>query len=236
MAAQSFVKMSWEQPLLTAWGYGRIGGRAAGSARARFYQASSSEMYGLAREPMQCETTPFRHRSPYAAAKIYANWITVNDRESFGMHATCGILFNHESPLRGIVVTHKVTDGVARIKLGLQQHLELGRRDWGHASDYVQAMWLMLQQDQSDDYVVATGPLSVREICGIAFRLAGSDPANHVVISDRHFRPAEVDNLLGNPAKAKMKLGWQPKTSVEDMIAEMLEADLIRVMHSTSRA
>jgi GDPmannose 4,6-dehydratase len=247
LAAQSFVKTSWDQPLLT----GMVSGLGATTVLeavrleapgARFYQASSSEMYGLAREPVQSETTPFRPRSPYAAAKVYALWMTVNYRESFGMHATCGILFNHESPLRGIeFVTRKVTDGVARIKLGLQQHLELGnleaRRDWGHASDYVQAMWLMLQQDQPDDYVVATGrSLSVREICGIAFRLAGLDPADHVVISDRHFRPAEVDNLLGNPAKAKMKLGWQPKTSVEDMIAEMLEADLKRVMHSTSRA
>jgi GDPmannose 4,6-dehydratase len=199
-------------------------------------------MYGLACEPVQSETTPFRPRSPYAAAKVYAHWMTVNYRESFGMHATCGILFNHESPLRGIeFVTRKVTDGIARIKLGLQLHLELGnveaRRDWGHARDYVEAMWLMLQRDEPDDYVIATGrSLSVREMCDIAFRLADLNPADHITISDRYFRPAEVDNLLGNPAKAKTKLGWQPMTSVEDMIAEMLEADLKRVRDSSGKA
>jgi GDPmannose 4,6-dehydratase len=247
LAAQSFVKTSWDQPLLT----GLVTGLGAANvleavrlevASARFYQASSSEMFGLAREPVQSETTPFRPRSPYAAAKVYAHWMTVNYRESFGMHAACGILFNHESPLRGIeFVTRKVTDGIARIKLGLKQHLELGnieaRRDWGHAKDYVEAMWLMLQQDQPDDYVVATGrSLTVREMCDIAFAFAGLNAADHIVIADKHFRPAEVDNLLGNPAKAKMKLGWQPKTSVEDMIAEMLDADLKRVADSMSKA
>jgi GDPmannose 4,6-dehydratase len=240
LAAQSFVKASWSQPLLT----GAV--TALGAANvleamrleapgARYYQASSSEMYGLAQEPIQSETTPFYPRSPYAVAKVYAHWMTVNYRESYNLHTTCGILFNHESPLRGIeFVTRKVTDGVARIRLGLAKELGLGnmeaKRDWGHARDYVEAMWLMLQQDQPDNYVVATGrAITVREMCNIAFRYAGLNANEHVVIRKEFFRPAEVHSLLGNPSKAKTKLGWQARTSIEDMIHEMVEADLKRL-------
>jgi GDPmannose 4,6-dehydratase len=240
LAAQSFVKASWSQPLLT----GAV--TALGAANvleamrleapgARYYQASSSEMYGLAQEPIQSETTPFYPRSPYAVAKVYAHWMTVNYRESYNLHTTCGILFNHESPLRGIeFVTRKVTDGVARIRLGLAKELGLGnieaKRDWGHARDYVEAMWLMLQQDQPDNYVVATGrATTVREMCNIAFRYVGLNANEHVVIRKEFFRPAEVDSLLGNPSKAKTKLGWQARTSIEDMIHEMVEADLKRL-------
>jgi GDPmannose 4,6-dehydratase len=240
LAAQSFVKASWSQPLLT----GAV--TALGAANvleamrleapgARYYQASSSEMYGLAQEPIQSETTPFYPRSPYAVAKVYAHWLTVNYRESYNLHTTCGILFNHESPLRGIeFVTRKVTDGVARIRLGLAKELGLGnmeaKRDWGHARDYVEAMWLMLQQDQPDNYVVATGrATTVREMCNIAFRYAGLNANEHVVIRKEFFRPAEVHSLLGNPSKAKAKLGWQARTSIEDMIHEMVEADLKRL-------
>jgi GDPmannose 4,6-dehydratase len=240
LAAQSFVKASWSQPLLT----GAV--TALGAANvleamrleapgARYYQASSSEMYGLAQEPIQSETTPFYPRSPYAVAKVYAHWMTVNYRESYNLHTTCGILFNHESPLRGIeFVTRKVTDGVARIRLGLAKELGLGnmeaKRDWGHARDYVEAMWLMLQQDQPDNYVVATGrATTVREMCNIAFRYAGLNANEHVVIRKEFFRPAEVHSLLGNPSKAKTKLGWQARTSIEDMIHEMVEADLKRL-------
>jgi GDPmannose 4,6-dehydratase len=240
LGAQSFVKSSWNQPLLT----GAVTGLGAANVleamrldapQARFYQASSSEMYGLVREPVQSETTPFYPRSPYAVAKLYAHWMTVNYRESFGLHATSGILFNHESPLRGIeFVTRKVTDGVARIKLGLQRELGLGnidaKRDWGHAKDYVEAMWLMLQQDQPDDYVVATGrTTTVRDMCRIAFDYVGLKADDHIVIKPEFFRPAEVDILLGNPAKAKAKLGWQARTTLEEMIHEMVDADLARV-------
>ena len=243
LAAQSFVKTSWDQPILT----GTVSGLGAAVVleavrlempTARFYQASSSEMYGLAATPIQSETTPFHPRSPYAAAKVYAHWMTINYRESFGMHTTCGILFNHESPLRGIeFVTRKVTDGAARIKLGINKKLELGnieaRRDWGHAKDYVEAMWLMLQQDQADDYVIATGrSLTVREICDIAFRTIGLEAGDHIEINRKYFRPADVNSLVGNPAKAIRKLGWKPKTSAEEMIAEMVEADLKRVKES----
>jgi GDPmannose 4,6-dehydratase len=243
LAAQSFVKTSWDQPILT----GTVSGLGAAVVleavrlempTARFYQASSSEMYGLAATPIQSETTRFHPRSPYAAAKVYAHWMTINYRESFGMHATCGILFNHESPLRGIeFVTRKVTDGVARIKFGINKKLELGnieaRRDWGHAKDYVEAMWLMLQQDRADDYVIATGrSLTVREMCDIAFRTIGLDASDHVEINRKYFRPTDVDSLVGNPAKAMTKLGWKPKTSVEEMIAEMVEADLKRLKES----
>jgi GDPmannose 4,6-dehydratase len=240
LAAQSFVKASWNQPLLTGavTGLGAVNVLEAirlDAPQARFYQASSSEMYGLIREPMQSETTPFYPRSPYAIAKLYAHWMTVNYRESFGLHATSGILFNHESPLRGIeFVTRKVTDGVARIKLGLTRELGLGnidaKRDWGHAKDYVEAMWLMLQQDAPDDYVVATGRMTtVREMCRIAFDHVGLNAEDHVVIKPEFFRPAEVDALLGNPGKAKSKLGWQARISLEDMIREMVDADLARV-------
>jgi len=240
LAAQSFVKSSWQQPLLT----GTVTGLGAANMleavrlvapEARFYQASSSEMYGLIQEPVQSETTPFYPRSPYAAAKLYAHWMTVNYRESFGLHASSGILFNHESPLRGIeFVTRKITDGAARIKLGLQDKLALGNldatRDWGHARDYVKAMWLMLQQDRPDDYVVATGrTVSVRDFCRLAFARVGLTMEDHVTVDERFLRPAEVDVLLGNPAKAKEKLGWTAETSLEDLVSEMVEADLARL-------
>jgi GDPmannose 4,6-dehydratase len=205
------------------------------SPGARFYQASSSEMYGLIQEPIQTEKTPFHPRSPYAVAKLYAHWMTVNYRESFGLHTACGILFNHESPLRGIeFVTRKVTDGVARIKLGLTKQLALGnmdaKRDWGHAKDYVEAMWLMLQPDKPDDYVIATGrTTTVRRMCEIAFAYVGLNMQDHVVTKPEFFRPAEVDILLGDASKAKAKLGWQAKISLEDMIHEMVDADLTRL-------
>jgi GDPmannose 4,6-dehydratase len=244
LAAQSFVKTSWNQPLLTGTVTGLGAAVVLEAVRleiptSRFYQASSSEMYGLSSDPVQSESTSFHPRSPYAVAKMYAHWMTVNYRESFAMHATCGILFNHESPLRGVeFVTRKVTDGVARIKLGLRQRLELGnvdsRRDWGHAKDYVEAMWMMLQQDQPDDYVIATGrSLAVREMCNIAFAAVGLNASDHIAIEKRFFRPADVDSLLGNPAKAKAKLGWEPSISVEEMIQEMVEADLKRVSDSS---
>jgi GDPmannose 4,6-dehydratase len=202
---------------------------------ARFYQASSSEMYGLIQEPMQSETTPFYPRSPYAVAKLYGHWLTVNYRESFGLHASSGILFNHESPLRGIeFVTRKVTDAVARIKLGLAKELRLGnidaKRDWGHSKDYVRAMWMMVQEDVADDYVIATGrTTTVRHMCEIAFSHAGLNIDDHLIIDPALFRPAEVDVLLGNPKKAKDKFGWEPKISLEEMIVEMVEADLKRL-------
>jgi GDPmannose 4,6-dehydratase len=202
---------------------------------ARFYQASSSEMYGLIQEPIQSETTPFYPRSPYAAAKLYAHWMTVNYRESFGLHASSGILFNHESPLRGIeFVTRKITDGVARIKLGLQKSIALGNlsamRDWGHARDYVQAMWLMLQQDTGDDYVIATGrTTSVKEFCDLAFDHVGLVAQDHILVDPRFLRPAEVDVLHGNAEKAKRKLGWSPETRLEQLVAEMVDADLVRL-------
>jgi GDPmannose 4,6-dehydratase len=240
LAAQSFVTASWQQPLLT----GQITGLGAVNIlesvrticpQARFYQASSSEMFGLIQETVQSENTPFYPRSPYGVAKLYAHWMTINYRESFGLHASNGILFNHESPLRGVeFVTRKVTDGVARIKLGMAKELRLGnidaKRDWGHARDYVKAMWLMLQQDQPDDYVVATGrTTTVRAMCEIAFRHVGLNIDDHLVIDPALFRPAEVDVLLGNPAKAQSILGWQPETPLEAMIEEMVTADLERL-------
>ncbi|MDO6413671.1 GDP-mannose 4,6-dehydratase [Sphingomonas sp. BIUV-7] len=240
LGAQSFVATSWSQALvtgnITALGVTNMleAIRLAGSS-ARFYQASSSEMYGLVQHPVQSEKTPFYPRSPYAVAKLYGHWITVNYRESFGMHASSGILFNHESPLRGIeFVTRKVTDGVARIKLGLATELRLGnvdaKRDWGHARDYVRAMWLMLQQDVPDDYVVATGvTTSVREMCELAFARAGLNMSDHLVIDPDLFRPSEVDILLGDPTKARQTFGWEPKVSLEEMIFEMVDADLVRV-------
>ena len=243
LAAQSFVASSWRQPILTA-NITAVGvtnmleAMRAEKPDARFYQASSSEMYGLIQQDMQTEKTPFYPRSPYAVAKLYGHWITVNYRESFGMHASSGILFNHESPLRGIeFVTRKVTDGVARIKLGKAHELRLGnidaKRDWGHARDYVQAMWLMLQQDKPDDYVVATGrTTTVRDMCRIAFEYAGLDMDKHVVIDPAFYRPAEVDVLLGDPAKANKALGWHASTTLEDMIREMLDADIERVKTS----
>ncbi len=239
LAAQSFVKTSWNQPILT----GQVTGIGAcnmleavriAAPAARFYQASSSEMFGLTRQPSQDESTPFHPRSPYAVAKLYAHWMTVNYRESFGLHASSGILFNHESPLRGIeFVTRKVTDGAARIKLGLATTLPMGnmdaRRDWGHAADYVEAMWLMLQQDVPDDYVIATGrTTTVREMARLAFAHVGLRYEDHVVPDERFMRPAEVDVLLGSAAKARATLGWAARTSLEEMIAEMVEADLAR--------
>jgi GDPmannose 4,6-dehydratase len=213
-----------------------------GAPGARFYQASSSEMYGLIQEPMQSEKTPFYPRSPYAVAKLYGHWITVNYRESFGLHASSGILFNHESPLRGIeFVTRKVTDGVARIKLGLAKELRLGnidaKRDWGHARDYVRAMWLMLQQEQADDYVVATGvTTTVRDMCRIAFAHAGLDMEAHVVIDPAFYRPAEVDILLGDSNKARKALGWAPEISLEQLIQEMVDADLERLTREPGKS
>jgi GDPmannose 4,6-dehydratase len=240
LAAQSFVASSWQQPILT----GAVTGLGAANlleatrmvcTDARFYQASSSEMFGLAQEPIQSEKTPFYPRSPYAVAKLYAHWMTINYRESFGLHASSGILFNHESPLRGIeFVTRKIADGVARIKLGVQKELALGnldaKRDWGHARDYVKAMWLMLQQDKADDYVVATGrAASVREFCKLAFDYVGLNMDDHVVVDQRYMRPAEVDFLQGNSAKIRQRLGWKPDATLEQLVAEMVEADLERV-------
>ena len=245
LAAQSFVTTSWQQPVLTA-NVTAVGVTNVLEAirlvrpQARFYQASSSEMYGKIQQAMQSETTPFYPRSPYAVAKLYGHWITVNYRESFGLHASSGILFNHESPLRGLeFVTRKVTDGVARIKLGLASELRLGnieaKRDWGHADDYVKAMWLMLQQDKADDYVVASGlTTSVRDMCRIAFGHVGLKMDEHVVIDPKLYRPAEVDVLLGDPGKAKSALGWEPKITLEMMITEMVEADLDRLRKTPS--
>ncbi|MCP9307820.1 GDP-mannose 4,6-dehydratase [Zymomonas mobilis] len=239
LAAQSFVAASWQQPLLT----GNVTGMGAANLleavrivcpSSKYYQASSSEMFGLIQEPVQSEKTPFYPRSPYAVAKLYAHWMTTNYRESFGLHASSGILFNHESPLRGIeFVTRKVTDGVAKIKLGLAKNLSLGNlnatRDWGHARDYVKAMWLMLQQETPDDYVIATGrTTSIRDLCNIAFSHVGLNYQDFVMTSQDFFRPAEVDVLLGDASKAKQKLGWEATTSLEDMISEMVEADISR--------
>ncbi|ATR22290.1 GDP-mannose 4,6 dehydratase [Roseomonas mucosa] len=239
LGAQSFVKTSWNQPLLT----GQVTALGANNVleavrlvapQARFYQASSSEMYGLVQHPIQSEKTPFYPRSPYAVAKLYAHWMTVNYRESFGLHASSGILFNHESPLRGIeFVTRKVTDGAARIKLGKATELKMGnldaKRDWGHAKDYVRAMHLMLQQEVPDDYVVATGrTTTVRDMCRIAFGHVGLDYEEFVKVDPAFLRPAEVDLLLGDPSKAKEKLGWAPEISLEEMIKEMVDADLFR--------
>jgi GDPmannose 4,6-dehydratase len=240
LGAQSFVATSWRQPLLTAnvTGIGALNVLEAiriHNSKARFYQASTSEMFGLIQADRQDESTPFYPRSPYGVAKLFAHWSTVNYRESFGMHASSGILFNHESPLRGIeFVTRKVTDAVARIKLGKAKELRLGnidaKRDWGFAGDYVDAMWRMLQQDKADDYVIATGvTTTVREMCRLAFDRVGLDHEKFVVVDPKFFRPAEVDILLGNPAKAKANLGWAPKTSLQELIEMMVEADLRRL-------
>lgn len=245
LGAQSFVATSWHQPLLTCQVTALGVNHALEAIRlvkpdTRFYQASSSEMYGLIQNPIQSETTPFYPRSPYAVAKLYGHWITVNYRESFGIHASSGILFNHESPLRGMeFVTRKVSDGVARIKLGLATELRLGnidaKRDWGHARDYVQAMWSMLQQDVADDYVIATGiTTTVRDMCKIAFAHAGLDMDKHLVIDPEFFRPAEVDLLLGDPSKANKKLGWRAETTLEEMITEMVDADIARLTDQKS--
>lgn len=240
LAAQSFVTSSWSQPLLTAQATGFSVGVALEAVRIanpkiRFYQASTSEMFGKIQAERQDESTPFYPRSPYGVAKLYGHWLTVNYRESFGLHASSGILFNHESPLRGLeFVTRKVTDAVARIKLGKQKELRLGnidaRRDWGFAGDYVEAMWLMTQQPAPDTYVIATGrTTTVRDMCRIAFGHVGLKYEDYLVIDPKYFRPAEVDVLLGNPAKAKVRLGWEARTTLEELMTMMVDADLRRV-------
>lgn len=240
LGAQSFVATSWEQPVLTAEVDGVAVTKCLEAIRdidtgIRFYQASTSEMFGLIQAERQDENTPFYPRSPYGVAKLYGHWITINYRESFKLHASSGILFNHESPLRGIeFVTRKVTDAVARIKSGKQKELRLGnidaKRDWGFAGDYVEAMWLMLQQAEADDYVIATGATTtVRDMCRIAFAHVGLNYQDHVVVDPKFFRPAEVEVLLGNPAKAMTRLGWQPRTDLDTLIKMMVEADLRRV-------
>lgn len=237
LAAQSFVQTSWPQPVFTgettALGVTRmLDAVRLADPDIRFYQASSSEMFGKVVEVPQKETTPFYPRSPYGVAKVYGHWITVNYRESYGMYASSGILFNHESPRRGLeFVTRKISNGAARIKLGLDEELRLGnldaRRDWGFAGDYVEAMWLMLQQEQPDDYVVATGEThSVREFCELAFGHVGLDYRDYVVQDERFMRPAEVDLLIGDPAKAQSALGWKPRTSFPDLVRMMVDADL----------
>lgn len=240
LAAQSFVQTSFSQPVLTgettALGVTRmLDALRTAAPEARFYQASSSEMFGKVVEVPQTEATPLYPRSPYGVAKVYGHWITVNYRESYGLHASSGILFNHESPRRGLeFVTRKITYGVARIKHGLTEKLALGtldaERDWGFAGDYVEAMWHMLQRDTPDDYVIATGvTTSVRRFCELAFSAAGLDYENHVIQDPRFMRPAEVDLLIGNPAKAKADLGWEPTTSLERLVEMMVESDLALV-------
>jgi GDPmannose 4,6-dehydratase len=247
LAAQSFVPTSWQQPVLTgeftALGVTRLlDALRKVCPQARFYQASSSEMFGQVRETPQKETTPFHPRSPYGVAKVYGHYITVNYRESYGLFACSGILFNHESPRRGLeFVTRKITHGVARIKHGLADELRLGnleaKRDWGFAGDYVRAMWLMLQQEEPDDYVVGTGEThSVEEFVRIAFDRAGLDWRRYVVIDPRFYRPAEVDLLLGDASKARRKLGWQPQMSFEQMVCAMVDADVAALRPSVKPA
>jgi GDPmannose 4,6-dehydratase len=239
LAAQSFVQTSWNQPVLTgeftALGVTRmLEAMKKAAPKARFYQASSSEMFGKVHESPQRESTPFYPRSPYGVAKVYGHWITVNYRESFGLYAVSGILFNHESPRRGLeFVTRKVTDAVARIKLGRAKEVKLGnldsRRDWGFAGDYVDAMWRMLQKDEPDDYVIGTGhTCSVRDLCETAFKCVGLDYREHVVQDAKFFRPAEVDLLVADPSKARDNLGWTPKVSFTALVEMMVEADLER--------
>lgn len=240
LAAQSFVPTSWSQPILTGETTGLGVTRVLEAIRQvnpkiKMYQASSSEMFGKVQETPQTETTPFYPRSPYGVAKVYGYWITINYRESYNLFASNGILFNHESPLRGLeFVTRKITDGVARIKLGLQKELLLGnleaKRDWGFAGDFVNAMWLMLQAEEPGDFVVATGEQhSVREFCEIAFSTVGLSLDDYVGIDPRFYRPAEVETLLGNPAKAKSELGWEPQVTFEQLVTMMVEEDLKRV-------
>ncbi len=238
LAAQSFVKASWEQPVLTgeftAIGVTKVlEAMRLACPKAKFYQASSSEMFGKVREVPQNENTPFYPRSPYGVAKVYGHWITVNYRESYDVFAVSGILFNHESPRRGLeFVTRKISNAVARIKLNKQEFLELGnldsKRDWGYAKDYVEAMWLMLQQEKADDYVISTGEThSVREFLEIAFRVAGLGNYEKYVKHNKKFdRPAEVDLLIGNPEKAKKVLGWKPSVNFEELVTLMVEKDL----------
>ena len=240
LAAQSFVPTSWRQPVLTAE-FTAVGvTRMLEAIRQvdpliRFYQASSSEMFGKVREVPQTEETPFYPRSPYGVAKVYGHFITVNYRESYGLFAASGILFNHESPRRGLeFVTRKISDGVARIKLGLSDELRLGnmdaKRDWGYAGDYVRAMWLMLQQDEPGDYVIATGiEHSVQDFADLAFAHVGLEPEKHVVVDQKFVRPAEVDHLVGDASKAKQELGWEPKVSFQELVEMMVDADLERL-------
>ena len=239
LAAQSFVQTSWTQPVLTgeftALGVTRmLEAMKKAAPRARFYQASSSEMFGKVHESPQRESTPFYPRSPYGVAKVYGHWITVNYRESFGLYAVSGILFNHESPRRGLeFVTRKVTDAAARIKLGRAKEVKLGnldsRRDWGFAGDYVDAMWRMLQRDEPDDYVIGTGhTCSVRDLCEAAFGCVGLDYRNHVTQDPKFFRPAEVDLLVADPTRAREELGWVPKVAFKSLVEMMVEADLER--------
>lgn len=239
LAAQSFVQTSWNQPVLTgeftALGVTRmLEALRKAAPNARFYQASSSEQFGKVVETPQRESTPFYPRSPYGVAKVYGHWITVNYRESFNLYAVSGILFNHESPRRGLeFVTRKISDGVARIKHGLQNELRLGnldsRRDWGFAGDYVDAMWRMLQQDEPEDYVIGTGRThSVRDFCQAAFGAVGLDYREYVVQDPRFFRPAEVDLLVADPTRARTQLGWSPTVEFERLVSMMVEADLAR--------
>jgi GDPmannose 4,6-dehydratase len=247
LAAQSFVPTSWEQPILTGEATALGATRMLEAVRVvdraiRFYQASSSEMFGKVRQTPQNELTPFHPRSPYGVAKVYAHYITVNYRESYGMFACSGILFNHESPRRGKqFVTRKVTDGVARIKAGLAKELRLGnleaKRDWGFAGDYAQAMWLMLQQPQADDFVIATGQThTVGDLCHAAFAHAGLDWKEHVVIDQAYVRPAEVDLLVGDASKARRVLGWGPKVTFRELVEMMVDADTRIVEQEASRA
>ena len=240
LAAQSFVPTSWSQPILTGETTGLGVTRILEAIRQvnpaiRMYQASSSEMFGKVQETPQTESTPFYPRSPYGVAKVYGYWITINYRESYDLFASNGILFNHESPLRGLeFVTRKITDGVARIKLGVQDKLLLGnleaKRDWGFAGDFVNAMWLMLQADKPDDYVVATGEQhSVREFCEIAFDTVGLKLEDYVGVDPRFYRPAEVETLLGDPTKARTELGWEREISFEQLVTMMVEEDLQRI-------
>ncbi len=240
LAAQSFVQTSWTQPVLTgeftALGVTRVLEAVRKAApSARFYQASSSEMFGKVVETPQRESTPFYPRSPYGVAKVYGHWITVNYRESYDLYACSGILFNHESPRRGLeFVTRKVTDAAARIKLGLASEVRLGnldaRRDWGFAGDYVDAMWRMLQPDTPDDYVIGTGEThSVRDLCEVAFQAVGLDWQEHVVQDPAFFRPAEVDLLVADPGRARAELGWQPTVAFRELVEMMVEADLARL-------
>ena len=245
LAAQSFVQTSFGQPVLTgeitALGVTRIlDAIRIVDPSIRFYQASSSEMFGKVVEVPQSETTPFYPRSPYGVAKLYGHWITINYRESYDLHASSGILFNHESPRRGLeFVTRKISHGVARIKLGMDDELRLGnldaQRDWGFAGDYVEAMWLMLQQDEPDDYVVATGKShSVRQLVDIAFAHVGLDPADYVRTDPSLLRPAEVEHLIGDSTKAREKLGWQPRVSFEELVRMMVDSDLELLTRGTA--
>ena len=237
LGAQSFVPASWEQPLLTgeitALGVTRLlEAIRSTDPKIRFYQASTSELFGKVQESPQSETTPFYPRSPYGVSKVYGHWITINYRESYDMYACNGILFNHESPRRGLeFVTRKITNGVARIKAGRDSHLALGnldaRRDWGFAGDFVRAMWLMLQQDTPDDFVIATGvDRTIREFCEVAFGCVDLDWEQHVKVDERFLRPAEVEVLRGDPSKAKRVLGWAPEVTFEEMVRLMVERDM----------